>query len=106
MFGIVNALAGISTWVGGLLAARFGYKLAVAASVLTMYVTVFGALALAISGLLALIPVNPFTTLGMQFLPDAWAIKTGVTASLGSAVVVRSLDLWKGAYNSVAKVSA
>lgn len=106
MFAIVNALAGIGSWLGGLLVAHFGYKVALAASILAVYLTVYGVSVGLLSGFVALIPANGFTAQALQFFPDSWAVTTAATASLGTAAILKTLDTWKAATGAMVRVAS
>ena len=105
MFAIVSALGSIGSWIGGLLVAQFGYRVALAGAVLACYATVFAVIAGALAAVNALIPVNPFTAMSLQFFPDSWAVSTAATASLGTAAVVRSIEFWREAMGAVTRVA-
>lgn len=106
MGAIVGALASLGTWAAGLLAARFGYKIALAFAVLAVYSTIYGVATVALSGLVATIPQSGFTAQALQFFPDTWAVSTAASASLGTAAVMRSIELWRQAVGAISQVSS
>ena len=103
MFAIVNVLSGIGSWAGAMLMAHFGYKVAIAGAILSVYTACYVAILALLAGLSAAIPANNFTAIALQFFPDAWAVNTAVSSSLGTAALLKTLDTWRSATTAITK---
>lgn len=106
MLAILNGLTGLGVWAAGLVAARWGYKVALVAAVVAVYVAVWAAMALALAALIALIPSSPFSAFLLQFFPSAAAVSVACGAYFGTMATMRSLEYWKAVTGIAAKVGS
>jgi hypothetical protein len=95
MLGIVQALGSFGAWAAGLVAARWGYKVALIAAVLAVYAAVWAAMIAALAALIALIPAPPFVAFVLQFFPSPGAVSVAVSAYFGTMATLRSLEYWR-----------
>jgi hypothetical protein len=106
MLAIVQSIASLGVWAAGLLAARWGYKVALAGAILTVYLAVYAGSVAVLAGFGALIPSNPFTAGALQFFPDSWAVNTAMSASLGTAALMRTFAFWRGSVENMVKAAS
>jgi len=106
MLGIVQALGSLGGWFAGLVAAQWGYKVALVAAVLSVYAAVWAAMIAAVAVLVGLMPDNVFSEFLLQFFPSRTAISTAASAYFGSLATMRSLDYWKAATGLAARIAS
>jgi len=104
MLAILQGLGSLGAWAAGLVAAKWGYKVALVAAVLAVYAAVWAAFAAALAGLVALLPSYAFSDFVLQFFPSRAAVTLSASAYLGTLATLRSLDYWKAVTGLAAKV--
>lgn len=105
MGALISVFGSFITWVGGYFAAKWGVKVAIAASVVTTYAAMWAAFLAAISALALLLPDSGFPAFLLQFFPSASAISTATAAYYGSMMAKRSFDFWRSSFGLVAKIA-
>ena len=83
-----------------------GYKVALAAAILAVYISVYSASIGLLAGFVFLIPANGFTAAALQFFPDTWAVTTAMTSSLGTAAILKTLDTWRAATGAMVRAAS
>lgn len=106
MLAILQGLGSIGAWAAGLVAARWGYKVALVAAVVAVYLAVYAAIGLALAALISLIPSMPVSSFLLQFFPSRLSISVAVSAYFGTMALMRSLDYWRLVTGLAAKVGA
>lgn len=106
MLAILQGLGSIGAWAAGLVAARWGYKVALVAAVVAVYVAVWAAIGVALASMIALIPSFPASDFLLQFFPSRSAISTACAAYFGTLALMRSLDYWRLVTGLAARVGA
>lgn len=106
MLAFLQGLTGLGAWMAGIVAAKWGYKVALVAAVVAVYVAVWAAILALLAGLVALIPPFGFSAFLLQFFPSSAAIATAVSAYYGTLATLRSLEYWKAVTGLAAKVGS
>ena len=106
MLAIVNGLGALGAWAAGLVAVKWGYKVALVAAIVAVYVTVWVAIAAVLAALVALLPASPFGSFLLQFFPTTAAVSAACGAYFGTMATLRSLEYWKAVSGIAAKVGA
>ena len=106
MLAILQGLGSLGAWAAGIVAAKWGYKVALVAAVVAVYVAVWAAMAAAFVALVALIPTFPASAFLLQFFPARSAIAVAVSAYFGTLALMRSWDYWRLVTGLAAKVGA
>lgn len=104
MLAILQGLGALGAWAAGLVAAKWGYKIALVAAVLAVYVAVWAAMLAAISVLVAAIPSSPLPAFTVQFFPSRGAVAAAVSMYFGTMATMRSLDYWRLATGLAARI--
>jgi len=106
MLGLLQGLGSLGAWAASLVAARWGYKVALVAAVVSVYGAVWAAMALALAALVALMPASPFSAFLLQFFPSSAAVATACGAYFGTMATIRSLEYWKAVTGIAARVGS
>lgn len=109
MFGITNAIGALVTLGVFLikeLAAKWGYKVALIAAVVAVYVAAWAAIGLALTATLALIPAHPIVEGARMFFPAKSACITAAAIFYGTMATLKSWDYFRLVAGVAAKIGA
>jgi len=107
MLGLMQALSGLGAWAAGIVAAKWGYKVALVAAVVAVYVAVWAAMGVALVAMINLIPSFPVSSLFLlQFFPSRLSISVAASAYFGTLALMRSLDYWRLVTGLAARVGS
>lgn len=85
---------------------RWGFKVALVAAIVTCFLTAYAGTYSLIQGVYSSLPNSPFAQFSLQFLPDKWAVSTGVGIFTTAAVGWHMLNWWRIAFISSAQAAA
>lgn len=97
MMGFAAIFSGFSSWLSAYLGAEWTFRIAVVATVVGVYATIWAAVGAGLSGIAAMIPSSPFTGQMAMFFPASGAVSTAVAAYWGSLASKKALDFWRSA---------
>jgi hypothetical protein len=106
MSALISWLGSLGAWFGASIAAKWGYKVALIASVLGTFGVMWAAMLTALSLVGSLIPDSGFTPFLLQFFPSQAAISTATAAYYGSMLAKKSWDYWVLTFGIAAKMAA
>ena len=85
---------------------RWGFKVAMATSVLGAYTLCYASFLAAVAALLGMIPSFSWTPFALQFFPSRYAIAFVCTAFFGSIAVKKACTYFVKAFVNVAKIAS
>ncbi len=106
MNALITWLGGLGAWFGAQVAAKWGFKVALIAAVLTTYGVIWLAFITALGLVAGLMPSSGFTPFLLQFFPSSTAIATATTAYYGSMLARRAWDFWVMSFGIASKIGA
>ncbi len=109
----VPFLAALLVWlgqaaaaIGGWIAAKWGYKVAVIAGVGAIFLAIWASVLAVLAGLGSLLPASSgLPAIALAALPDKSAVASAASIYFGTALTMRSVGYWK-AWLSVAGTMA
>ncbi|MEQ1741922.1 MAG: hypothetical protein ABL869_05405 [Candidatus Nitrotoga sp.] len=106
MAALITWLGSVGVWVGAQIAARWGFKVALIAALLSTFAIMWGIFLAALGAASSLMPDTVLVPFTLQFFPDASAVSTALTAYYGSMLARRSWDFWVFSFSTAAKMGA
>lgn len=106
MSALISWLGSVGVWFGAQIAAKWGYKVALIATLLAAFSMMWGVSLAAMAAVASMMPASGFVPFLLQFFPSPAAVSTALTAYYGSMLARRSWDFWVLSFGIAAKMGA
>ncbi|CAM4988676.1 unnamed protein product [Rotaria socialis] len=109
MLGIIKALGGLTAlgiFVIKEMAVRWGYKVALVAAVVSVYLAAWAAIGSALVFVALWMPSGNFTSAMAQFFPAKSAVISGAAMYFGTMATLKSWDYFRMAAGVAAKIGS